>query len=116
MPCLSRDSFLKPLSLKRERHPLPEFGEDAYAVVQALTSKDLLSVQAAFGKAADTSNLDFAFDILSRSLVDDQGVRLFGSAGEAKEGINLSLPALEGLVKAAMDVSGIGTQEEEEKN
>lgn len=116
MPCVSKSAFLKPLRQKTEQYPLPEYGEGAYVVIQALTSKDLLALQEKYGTSASSANLDFAFDLLSRSLVDDSGSPIFVDAGDAKEGVNLSVPAMESLVEKVMEVSGIKVVGDGEKN
>lgn len=110
MACVSKAAFLKPLRQRVEKFSLPEYGDDAYVVIQALTSKDLLALQALHGTTAESSNLDFAHELLCRAMVDDSGNRIFADAAEVRDGIDLSLPALESLVERVMAVSGIKTE------
>ena len=113
MPCVSKSAFLKPLRQKTVQYALPEYGEGSYVVLQALTSKDLLALQEVYGKNPSSSNTDFLYDVLSRSMVDDGGQRLFTDAADCKAGVELSVPAMESLLKAVFETSGIAYKDEE---
>lgn len=116
MPAISKAAFLKPLRRKTERYPLPEYGEDAYVCLQALTSRDIQAIQQAYGSSPDSGNVAFVNELFYRCLADDDGKPLFDSAADAGETMNLSLPAMETLVEACLRVSGIQSKREEEKN
>lgn len=113
MPCVSKAAFLKPLRQKTVQFPLPEYGEGSYVVLQALTAPELLDLQAKYGKEPSSDNAGFLYDVLCRSMVDDSGTPLFADAAECKAGVALSVPAMEALLKAALDVSGISHRSEE---
>lgn len=111
MGCINKTAFLKPLRKNREQYPLPEYGEGAYVVVQALTSNELLGLQDKYGKNPDSSNVGFLFDVLALSLVDDSGAPLFTDAADCKAGLNVSIPVLESLFETTFRLSGIETKE-----
>lgn len=116
MPSVSKSAFLKPLRRKSERYPLPEYGEDAYVVIQALTSQDVVALQQAHGSNPDSGNTSFVNELFYRCLADDNGSPIFDSAADAGAGMNLSLPAMESLVEACLRVSGVNHRREEGKN
>lgn len=111
MPAITRDGFRKPAKLKVEKFPLPEFGDDAYVNLRALSAKDLIRLQKQYGEKADTGNLAFAYDLLSSCIVDDGGTSLFLDAADAEHGLEVSLPTLQELVQACLATSGIDTTE-----
>lgn len=111
MPCITRSDLGNPGLVDAEKHPLPECGADAYVCIRPLGSQDLLQLQKKFGTEAETGNLDFAFDLLARCLVDDNGVILFLGADDVRENFNLSLKSLKGLVEDCLLVSGVRTTE-----
>lgn len=113
MPCVSKAAFLKPLRQKTVQFSLPEYGEGAYVVLQALTAPELLELQGKYGKNPSSDNVGFLYDVLALAMIDDGGQRLFADAAECKAGVALSVPAMESLLKAAFEVSGISHRSEE---
>lgn len=113
MPCVSKAAFLKPLRQKTIQYALPEYGEGAYVVLQALTAPELLELQAKYGREPSGDNADFLYDVLSLAMADDAGNPLFADVVECKAGVVLSVPAMESLLKAALDVSGISHRDAE---
>lgn len=111
MALLSRGALTKPAKRRVERHPIAECGDDAFVGIQAMGAKDLLALQTAYGSQVDVSNTDFVFDLFARCLVGEAGEKMFADAADARETINLSLPALQDLVKACLAVSGVDTKE-----
>lgn len=116
MPAVNKSAFRQPLRRQRERFALPEYGDDAYVVLQALTSRDIVALQNAYGQTPDSDNLDFVYELFHRALVDDEGRLLFESAADVAAHLNLSLPVLEHLVESCLHVSGIQSARKEEKN
>ena len=107
MSCVSKAAFLKPLRQKTVQFPLPEYGEGSYVILQALTAPELFDLQAKYGREASSDNAGFLYDVLCRCMVDDGGNPIFADATECKAGTVLSVPAMNSLLEAALDVSGI---------
>jgi len=107
MPCLSKANFSKPFALKRERLPLPSVGPDSYVVLQELTGKALLELQARYASSGSTGDLAFVLDLLALAVCDDEGVRLFDNADDVREHLTFGLETLRAIGEAAARVSGM---------
>jgi len=94
------------------KYPLPEYGEDAYVIIQEMTSKELVEIQTKYGSQESTSNLAFVHDVFSRTLTDDNGTRLFANVEDVEACLDISLPAMEALMVAVLTASGIETKQE----
>lgn len=115
--CVSKDCFLQPAGRKREQFPLPQYGEGAYVIVQALGSMDMVQLQEKHGSGPQqTSNLGFGYERLAKCLVDDNGAPLFQDAAEVKAGMNVPLEVLTALIDKASEVSGLHVDRDEAKN
>lgn len=116
MGIVSKTDFRKPYRRNREKYPLPEYGEGAYVVLVALTSRDIVALQEAYGASPDTGNMDFVHELLYRTLADDDGQPLFAGPADVAKHLNFSLVALEDVCAAALRVSGIEAKRDPEKN
>lgn len=107
--------FLKPLVVKPEKIPLPEFGADACVWCRPLTAKELIELQGKHGP--EGSGFDFNCDFLLKVLCHENGTPQFASFEDSKEQVsNLPLPSMDRLVKAALDVSAITHTDDEKKS
>jgi hypothetical protein len=116
MPAISKAAFFKPYRCNKEVYPLPEYGEGAYVVIQALTSRDIVAIQKAFGSSPDSGNQAFVNELFYRCLVDDDGKPIFDGPDDVAATLDMSLPAMEHLVETCLRVSGIQSKREEGKN
>jgi hypothetical protein len=106
MPALTNRDFT-PRTPSITHVPIPECGMDAYACIRPLGAKDLQALRAKHGADVDTENRPQVFDILARSLCDESGALLFADAAACQDAFDLSLPALEALVRAISKHSGL---------
>lgn len=110
MPCVKKENFSNSVR-KTEQVPLPEIGHDAYVVVRELGARDLLDLQSQHGKAAETNNLQFVYQLLALTLVDDGGNQLFTDVKDVESNFNLPLPSLTRLGEEVCRISGLSVKE-----
>lgn len=107
MPCITVSEFLKPLELKSERFPLPEWGPDAYVNIRGLGSDDLIALQRKHGSEVEYEDHEFLLDLISYCLVDDDGCRMFTTDAERDKLLSKSPGLLKRLGEAVVEVSGL---------
>jgi hypothetical protein len=109
MSCVSKQAFLQPLGVHKERYDLPDYGPDAYVVIRSLTALDLRTLEDRYGKGPhDTDvNLKYTFDLLAMSLVDDDGKALFATGQEVEAGFNVTLKAFKSILDKALSLSAL---------
>jgi hypothetical protein len=127
MKALTASQLLMPdLPLPRERVDTPELGEGTYVVVRTLTGIEREQWERQFLAPDGSSSIvnaigsvrSFRVKLLSHCLVDDDGKSLFASLDEAKSLEKLPAQLLDRAYKAALRLSGLGddAEEEAEKN
>ncbi len=100
MPLFKRGT---PLGLKRERFNL---ADDCYIWLRELSSQELLHYQKMMGDK-ETTNLDFIYDLLSKTALDDDGNAIFTSGNEVKDGLTVGLSTLVAMQEKVMELSGL---------
>jgi len=110
MPCITKETFCRPLGLRRERFDLPEYGDGSYVNVQALSARDLVYLRKQYGTTGDSDNLAFVFDVLALGLVNDDGSPLFEHGEEVQTSLNVSIERMQGMAEQVCQVSGIGAK------
>lgn len=108
MGCVTKYSFAQPVPVTKQV-PLPECGEGAYVIVKQLGAKDLVQLQESHGKNPSTTDPNFAWELLAKTLVNELGEYLFSDSAEAKEYFNLAIDVLSRLITDVLAVSGIST-------
>src|SRR4051812_33300915 len=107
MPCIRKGH--RPLAMKTVKFTLD--GED-YVNVRELSSRDVIALQERFGSDAKI-DAGVVGEVLCRCLVDDEGRRLFDSAEDVAEGLDVGMSTLKALAHKALEISGV---EETPKN
>lgn len=107
MPCITKADLSKPLDLKIERYPLPEWGKDAFVCVKALSSQQSVKMQhfANRAKTDDDISISYSFHQLAYCLVDEQGNQLFTDAKDVEENLDISLETVLDLVNFSGSIS-----------
>jgi hypothetical protein len=107
MPGLKAGDLSRPMTLKTQRHLMPEWGEDAYVTLRALSSRDLIELRKSFaGEITKEHGLAFTSAVLYYSVVDDDGNRVLTSHEEA---LSQRPEFINELGEAALKLSGLWT-------
>jgi hypothetical protein len=112
MPCIVKDQALVPQNLRREKHPLPELGTEAYVWVRALTAREVMDLRARFGDKQSTDSYTFACEAIALCCVDDDGARLFEDGADVQANLHVMVPSMTALADRCVIVSGLAVDPE----
>ena len=104
MPCITRN--YSPVELKRAKFNLDK---ENYVWLRELTAAEFRHYLDTMGER-DTSDKDFLFDVLSKTLVDDNNTPLFADTSDLKANLNVGLSTLQAMQEQVLKLSGVTAQ------
>lgn len=105
MNCLQKSDFLKPINRKKVKYEVLELG--GYVWIAAISALDLLDLRESHDLENATDNMPFTYDLLSRSLIDDEGNRIFETPEDVKNNFGISVDEMLKLSDQCVKVSGL---------
>ena len=107
---IDRETFLRPLDRRRERVPLPEFGDDAACWVYGWTAGERTAWEKEFqkpnGKPDKVRQNEIRERLVVRCVRDDNGQPIF-SDGDLEAIRQQDAAVIERVVNAALRVTGV---------
>lgn len=113
MSLISRDEFLKPLEVAKEKVDLPEFGEGKHCIVWGFNAKERTDFELSLQNRKGKLNLQQVRErLIVASVRDEQGNPLFTQDDVAAIG-NQSSTVVQRIFDVAMRLSGFSDSDVE---